>query len=117
MFLTARPPILSANCVIFFSPRTGTRKITRPCPKSSSAAGSPGVYACGVCHRADGPGGPENCSLAGLPQAYIVEQLADFKSEARKSSEPRRAPPKRMTALAQAATDSEIAPPPPISQR
>src|SRR5262245_47975426 len=31
----------------------------------------PNVFACGFCHRADGPGGPENASLAGLPAAYI----------------------------------------------
>jgi hypothetical protein len=27
----------------------------------------PGVFACGFCHRATGPGGPENADLAGLP--------------------------------------------------
>src|ERR1035438_106868 len=27
----------------------------------------PDVIACGHCHRAEGPGGPENASLAGLP--------------------------------------------------
>ena len=26
----------------------------------------PGVFACGFCHRAAGPGGPENSDLAGL---------------------------------------------------
>ena len=28
----------------------------------------PDVFACGHCHRADGPGGPENADLAGLPK-------------------------------------------------
>ena len=32
------------------------------------------VQACGVYHRADGPGGPENSGLAGLPASYIVQQ-------------------------------------------
>src|SRR5215470_6034642 len=50
----------------------------------------PNVFACGFCHRADGPGGPENASLAGLPAAYIVQQLADYKSGARKTSVPKR---------------------------
>jgi hypothetical protein len=40
----------------------------------------PEVYACGFCHRVDGLVGPENASLAGLPEAYIVQQMADFKS-------------------------------------
>jgi cytochrome c553 len=69
----------------------------------------PDVFACGFCHRADGPGGPENASLAGLPQAYIVQQMADFKSGARKGSEPKRQPTARMAALARAATDEEVA--------
>ncbi len=43
----------------------------------------PDVFACGSCHRAEGTGGPENASLAGLPESYIVQQLADFKSGAR----------------------------------
>jgi len=69
----------------------------------------PDVLACGYCHRADGPGGPENSSLAGLPEAYIVQQMADFKSGARKSSVPQRAPVARMTSLSKAATDEEVA--------
>ena len=69
----------------------------------------PGVYACGVCHRADGPGGPENSSLAGLPAAYIIQQMADFKSGARKTSVPQRGPPQAMTSLAKAVTDDEVA--------
>src|SRR5271156_3072451 len=37
------------------------------------------VRACGSCHRASGTGGPENASLAGLPAAYITQQMADFR--------------------------------------
>ncbi len=69
----------------------------------------PDVYACGVCHRADGPGGPENSSLTGLPAAYIIQQMADFKSGARKTSVPQRIPPQLMTSLAKTATDDEVA--------
>ena len=69
----------------------------------------PDVFACGFCHRADGPGGPENASLAGLPAAYIVQQVADFKSGARRSSMPRRVPVVLMTSLARAASDAEVA--------
>ena len=44
------------------------------------------MFACGFCHRSEGTGGPENASLAGLPAAYIVQQMADYKSGARKTS-------------------------------
>ena len=49
---------------------------------------SPDVWACGFCHRATGPGGPENASLTGLPAAYILQQIADFKSGARNGAIP-----------------------------
>lgn len=68
----------------------------------------PEVFACGFCHRADGPGGPENASLAGLPYAYIVQQMADYKSGKRATALPKRAPQAFMIALAKAATDQEI---------
>jgi cytochrome c553 len=64
--------------------------------------------ACGYCHRAEGTGGPENASLAGLPAAYIVQQMADFKSGARSTSVPLRAPPKNMIALSKAVTAPEV---------
>jgi cytochrome c553 len=44
----------------------------------------PNVFACGYCHTAGGQGRPENASLAGLPAAYIISQVADFKRGARK---------------------------------
>jgi cytochrome c553 len=68
----------------------------------------PDVFACGFCHRADGPGGPENASLAGLPAAYIAQQMADFKSGARTTSVPVRSPPMLMLNVAKAASDAEI---------
>jgi len=68
----------------------------------------PDVFACGVCHRADGPGGPENSSLAGLPKAYIVQQMRDFRSGARTTSAPERVPSKLMIALSKGATDAEV---------
>ena len=65
----------------------------------------PDVMACGVCHRADGPGGPEN---AGLAAEHIVQQMADFKSGARTTSVPQRNPPQLMIKTAKAITDAEI---------
>jgi cytochrome c553 len=69
----------------------------------------PDVFACGHCHRPDGTGGPENSSLAGLPPAYFVQQIIDFKTDARKSAVPKRIPVTLMTAIAHAATDDEMA--------
>lgn len=70
----------------------------------------PGVFACGFCHRADGPGGPENADLAGLPVAYIVQQMSDFKNGLRKTAVAQRGPPNSMISVAKAAEDADIAP-------
>lgn len=44
------------------------------------------VLACASCHLASGMGHPESASLAGLKQAYLLRQLNDFKSGARKNA-------------------------------
>jgi cytochrome c553 len=69
----------------------------------------PGVLACGYCHRADGSGGPENAKIAGLPAAYIAQQIADYRTDARKTSAPERLPPKYMIITAKSLTDQESA--------
>jgi len=68
----------------------------------------PDVSACGYCHRAEGTGGPENASIAGLPFAYIVQQMGDFKSGARSTAVPKRAPHTLMISGAKAISDAEI---------
>jgi cytochrome c553 len=68
----------------------------------------PGVQACGYCHLPDGTGRPENASLAGLPAAYIEQQIRDFSSGARRTTVPSRLPPKLMTDLSALATGEEI---------
>jgi len=68
----------------------------------------PDIRACGSCHRVEGTGGPENASLAGLPVAYIVQQIADFKSGARKMSGPQRPSTQLMLASIKDMTDAEI---------
>src|SRR5262245_39958419 len=80
-----------------------------PQPEVVARGRKPDVAACGFCHRADGPGGPENANLMGLSAAYIKQQLADFKSGARKSSVMERAPMTLKVKLANAATDEEVA--------
>jgi cytochrome c553 len=57
-----------------------------PMPEVVAHGRKPAVAACGYCHLPNGEGRPENSSLAGLPAAYIVQQMADFKSGRRKPS-------------------------------
>jgi cytochrome c553 len=78
-----------------------------PMPDVVAHGRPPEVRACGACHRVEGTGGPENASLAGLPAAYIVQQMADYKSGARKFAGPQRSPALLMTAIAKAATAEE----------
>jgi cytochrome c553 len=80
-----------------------------PAPPGVVAVGrKPDLHACGSCHRADGAGGPENASIAGLPAAYIAQQLRDYKSGARKFSGPARGPSTLMIATAKAMSDEDI---------
>jgi cytochrome c553 len=79
-----------------------------PMPGVVAHGRRPGVLACGCCHRAEGTGGPENASLAGLPYAYMIEQIADLRSGARRFSGPPRSPVVRMIETAKASSDAEI---------
>jgi cytochrome c553 len=79
-----------------------------PLPSIVATGRKPDVRACGSCHRSEGTGGPENAGLAGLPAAYFVQQIADFKSGARKPSGPQRSGDTLMAATAKAMTDAEI---------
>ena len=78
-----------------------------PLPEIVAQGRKPNVFACGFCHREDGPGGPENAGLAGLPEAYIVQQMADFKSGARKTAVPKRNID-LMISLSRDITDAEV---------
>lgn len=62
----------------------------------------PDVRGCGYCHLPNGQGRPENAGLAGLPAAYIVQQIRDWKDGLRKSSEPKMGPPAAMLAIGKA---------------
>jgi len=67
----------------------------------------PGQFACGYCHLPNGLGRPENSSLAGLPAVYIAQQVADFRSGVRKSSEPASLPINLMIALAKLVSEDD----------
>jgi cytochrome c553 len=69
---------------LFFAPDWFPRAHA-PMPEVVAHGRRPDVYACGYCHLPSGQGRPENSSLAGLPAAYIEQQVADFKSGDRRS--------------------------------
>jgi len=78
-----------------------------PMPDIVANGRKPDVRACGSCHRAEGTGGPENANLAGLPVSYFVQQIADFKSGARKMSGPDRPSTGFMMTSVKGMTDAE----------
>src|SRR5437867_3336328 len=66
------------------------------------------VAACGLCHYPNGKGRPENAGVSGLPYSYFVQTMMDFKNDARKSADSRKANTNRMISFAKAMTDDEI---------
>src|SRR5258707_968487 len=58
------------------------------------------ALACGACHLMSGEGHPESAGLTGFTAAYLVQQMADFKSGVRKDSA-------RMNAIAKDVSDEE----------
>src|SRR5215468_5423620 len=59
------------------------------------------VRACGSCHLPTGTGHDESAYVAGLPAAYFIRQMADWKSGDRKFSA-------TMVTMAKVVTDAEI---------
>jgi cytochrome c553 len=55
-----------------------------PMPPVVANGVKPAVRACAMCHLTSGDGHPESSGLAGLPAAYIIRQMADFKNGNRK---------------------------------
>jgi cytochrome c553 len=67
-----------------------------------------GIWACSLCHYPNGKGRPENASVVGLPKAYFIQQMYDFKNGLRASADPRKPNTPLMTGFAVAMTDDEI---------
>src|SRR5881628_441911 len=63
---------------------------------------------CGSCHLPNGKGRPENAGIAGLPVAYIMRQIQDFRSGRRHTADPRKPNTNTMIELAKALTDEEL---------
>ena len=69
----------------------------------------PNLFACTYCHLPNGMGRPENATLAGLPEEYIVAQVAAFRDSTRRNPSPGWVPGNSMHAVAMNATDAEVA--------
>ena len=53
-----------------------------------AVTGGAGIrFACGSCHLMSGQGHPEAADIAGMPAAYLIRQMADYKSGARKEDD------------------------------
>ena len=77
--------------------------------KNGPAAGTGNTArGCGSCHLPNGKGRPENAPPAGLPVAYFMRQLQDFRSGLRRSADPRKPNTVTMIELAKAMTDEEM---------
>ena len=63
--------------------------------------GHAGALACGACHLMSGEGHPESAGLTGFTARYLIQQMEDFKSGARKDAA-------RMNAIAKDLSDEEI---------
>ena len=74
-----------------------------PMPSVVANGRAPAVKACSKCHVTTGGGHPESSDLAGLPEAYIVRQMADFKDGHRKGARAT-----SMFPIAKAVTDEEV---------
>jgi cytochrome c553 len=68
----------------------------------------PDVRACSLCHYPNGKGRPENAPVAGLPVSYFIQQMQDFKTDKRKSADPRKGNTNIMITIAKGMTDEEI---------
>lgn len=55
-------------------------------PKVVANGNAPNVRACASCHLPMGTGHDESAFVAGLPAAYFIRQMEDYKSGARKGS-------------------------------
>lgn len=79
-----------------------------PIMKHGPAKAGPEARGCASCHLPNGRGRPENAPVAALPVNYFIQQMRDFRSGLRVSSDPRKPNTVTMARLAQLMTDDEI---------
>jgi cytochrome c553 len=63
---------------------------------------------CALCHYPNGHGRIENASPAGLPAAYILQQLDAFRNGTRRSADPRKANTNEMVQIARHLSEAEM---------
>jgi cytochrome c553 len=76
--------------------------------KHGPAASGDRRRGCGSCHLPNGQGRPENAPAGGLPVAYFVRQIEDFRNGLRRTADPRKPNTNTMIDLAKAMTGEEI---------
>jgi len=89
-----------------FNPPDWRPDLHPPMPDAVAHGREPDMMACAACHLPNGQGRPESASLAGQSATYLARQVAEFKSGARKSSNPRTT--MRMIGVARSVTDAEL---------
>jgi cytochrome c553 len=77
-------------------------------PMPDAVKGRQPVFACGFCHLPEGSGRPENAALAGLPEDYLLRQIEDFRSGARRSPDPAFNPVGNMIASMKVTPDAQF---------
>jgi len=71
-------------------------------------AAAPPIIACALCHLPNGNGRPENANLTGFTYDYVVQQLQEFRTGSRTTSEPRKTNTALMNGFARSMTDAEV---------
>jgi cytochrome c553 len=66
------------------------------------------VRACALCHYPNGKGRAENAPVSGLPVAYFIQQMHDYRDGKRKSADPKKGNTNAMIGFAKAMTEEEI---------
>lgn len=79
-----------------------------PMPEAVVHGRKPDTFACAFCHLPNGLARPENESVSGLPAAYMIQQIQDFKTGLRKSSDPKLMSVVHMIQVAKGLTDDDI---------
>lgn len=77
-------------------------------PAAVARGPAPGVGACAFCHLPGGEGRPENASLAGLPEDYLVAQAMAFRGGERHGAVAGWVPSDGMAKAAKQASDADL---------
>src|SRR6185436_8878450 len=76
--------------------------VEHPVPSTRVVKGEANAMACGACHLMNGEGHPESGTISGFTADYFVQQMTDFRKDARGDFA------KRMPLIAKALTEQDI---------